>query len=116
MSNKKEKEVNLKGISTWIIVALSIGFIFGLCPWITAADTFTPRTVTIINPMRPGGGTDIELRNLVPYFQKYLGQTVVIKPMRWDGLTSILSPILERRRFFYHDLSVIENRPVEPVS
>ena len=83
----KEKEVNLKGISTWIIVVLSIGFIFGLCPWITAADTFPPRTVTIINPMRPGGGTDIELRNLVPYFQKYLGRSVVIKPVTGGSTT-----------------------------
>ena len=77
----------MRRIKTLIIVALSIGFVFGLCPWVTAADTFPSRTVTIINPMRPGGGTDIELRNLVPYFQKYLGQSVVIKPMTGGSTT-----------------------------
>ena len=77
----------MREIKKWIIVALMIGFVFGLCPWVTAADTFPSRAVTIINPMRPGGGTDIELRNLAPYFQKYLGKSVVIKPMTGGSTT-----------------------------
>jgi tripartite-type tricarboxylate transporter receptor subunit TctC len=34
--------------------------------------------ITIINPLKPGGGTDIELRNLTPFLQKYLGRPIVI--------------------------------------
>jgi tripartite-type tricarboxylate transporter receptor subunit TctC len=48
---------------------------------VLAADTFPSRTITVINPFRPGGGTDIEVRNLMPYAQKYLGQSVVVKSM-----------------------------------
>jgi tripartite-type tricarboxylate transporter receptor subunit TctC len=70
---------------------------FGLCPWVTAADTFPSRPVIIINPMRPGGGTDIELRNLAPYFQKYLGQSVVIKPMT-GGSTTIAVTAAEQAK------------------
>jgi tripartite-type tricarboxylate transporter receptor subunit TctC len=97
VSNNKEKEVIMRRIKTWIIVALSTGFILGLCPWVTAADTFPSRAVTIINPMRPGGGTDIELRNLAPYFQKYLGQSVVIKPMA-GGSTTIAVTAAEQAK------------------
>jgi len=46
-----------------------------------AADAFPSRTITVINPFRPGGGTDIEVRNLMPFAQKYLGQSVVVKSM-----------------------------------
>lgn len=44
-----------------------------------AADDFPSAAVTVINPLRPGGGTDIELRNLIPFLQKYLGQPVVVQ-------------------------------------
>jgi len=79
----------MKKAQKWIILGLisCIGLVFGLCPALSAADQFPGRTVTVINPMRPGGGTDIELRNLVPYFQKYLGQTVVIKPVTGGSTT-----------------------------
>ncbi|MBW2066034.1 MAG: hypothetical protein JRJ03_14035, partial [Deltaproteobacteria bacterium] len=49
---------------------------------------FPAGPVTIINPLRPGGGTDIELRNLTPYVQKYLGVPVVVKSMP-GGATTI---------------------------
>lgn len=44
-----------------------------------AAEAFPSAAITIINPLRPGGGTDIELRNLIPFLQKYLGQPVVVQ-------------------------------------
>ncbi len=46
-----------------------------------AEDAFPSRVITVINPFRPGGGTDIEVRNLMPFAQKYLGQSVVVKSM-----------------------------------
>jgi len=73
----------------WGITALIpvVSTIFGLCHGVRAADQFPSRAVTIINPLRPGGGTDIELRNLAPYLQKYLGQPVVIKSMPGGSTT-----------------------------
>jgi len=47
----------------------------------SAADAFPSRAITVIIPFRPGGGTDIEVRNIMPYAQKYLGQAVVAKSM-----------------------------------
>jgi tripartite-type tricarboxylate transporter receptor subunit TctC len=46
-----------------------------------AADMFPSRAITVIIPFGAGGGTDIEIRNIMPYAQKYLGQSVVAKSM-----------------------------------
>jgi len=83
------KKRKIAGIQKWGIIALVsvIGIIFGLSHGVTAADNFPARAVTIINPLRPGGGTDIELRNLAPFVQKYLGQAIVIKSMPGGGTT-----------------------------
>jgi len=83
---KKRETVRFK---MWVTMALIpvAGLMFGLCQGVKAADQFPARAVTIINPLRPGGGTDIELRNLAPYVQKYLGQPVVIKSMPGGGTT-----------------------------
>lgn len=43
------------------------------------ADDFPSRAITVINPFRPGGGTDIEVRNLMPFVQKQLEAPVVVK-------------------------------------
>lgn len=88
----------MKRTKKWLILGLisCVGLVFGLCPSLPAAE-FPERAVTIINPMRPGGGTDIELRNLVPYFQKYLGQSVVIKPMT-GGSTTIAVTAAEQAK------------------
>jgi len=88
----------MKRTQKWIILGLilMIGLVFGLCPIVSAAG-FPDRAVTIINPMKPGGGTDIELRNLVPYFQKYLGESVVIKPMT-GGSTTIAVTAAEQAK------------------
>lgn len=85
MTKKRNPTCNIK----WIIAALValLGLIFGLCPEVIAADKFPERSVTVINPLRPGGGTDIELRNLTPFVQKYLGEAVVVKSMPGGGTT-----------------------------
>ncbi|MFH1489890.1 MAG: tripartite tricarboxylate transporter substrate binding protein [Pseudomonadota bacterium] len=79
MRMKKE----LKRIEKWIIAALItiMGMTFGLHGMVKAADKFPSRSITIINPFKPGGGTDIEVRNLAPFLQKYLGEPIVIKSM-----------------------------------
>ncbi|MFH1491051.1 MAG: tripartite tricarboxylate transporter substrate binding protein [Pseudomonadota bacterium] len=89
----------MKRTQKWVILGLIslIGLMFGLCPALSAADKFPDRAVTVINPMPPGGGTDIELRNVVPYFQKYLGQSVVIKPMT-GGSTTIAVAAAEQAK------------------
>jgi len=62
---------------------------FGLYPAAPAkAQEFPKSAVTVINPLRPGGGTDIELHNLAPFVQKYLGQPIVVKGMP-GGATTI---------------------------
>lgn len=67
----------------WILSALMMIITVGLAfhTAVMAADSFPSHAVTIINPFRPGGGTDIELRNLTPFVQNYLGQPVVVKSM-----------------------------------
>src|SRR4030042_3148744 len=48
---------------------------------------YPTRAITIISPFEPGGGTEVELRNLSPFLQKYLDQTVVIKAVPGGGTT-----------------------------
>jgi tripartite-type tricarboxylate transporter receptor subunit TctC len=69
--------------SKWFFIAIVIGVtgFFNFGSVVIAADTYPSRAITVINPFRPGGGTDIEVRNLTPYVQKYLGQPVVVKGM-----------------------------------
>jgi tripartite-type tricarboxylate transporter receptor subunit TctC len=62
-----------------LIVCCSIVAVGYSTVW--AADPFPTRAITVIIPFRPGGGTDIEVRNIMPYAQKYLGQPLVAKSM-----------------------------------
>ena len=73
----------------WVAITLIavVGLFLGFCQAVTAADKYPSRAVTIINPLRPGGGTDIELRNLAPFVQKYLEEAVVVKSMPGGGTT-----------------------------
>lgn len=73
----------------WILGVFTLVLVisFNLHSAVMAADTFPSRTITVINPFRPGGGTDIEVRNLMPFVQKYLGQPVVVKSMPGAGST-----------------------------
>lgn len=63
-----------------LVILLSTGSV-------ASEGKFPTGPVTIINPLRPGGGTDIELRNLAPYVQKYLGVPVVVKSMPGGSTT-----------------------------
>ena len=73
----------------WIAITLLaiVGLIFSFAQAVTAAEDFPSRAVTVINPLKPGGGTDIELHNLAPFVQKYLGQPMVIKSVPGGGTT-----------------------------
>ena len=83
------KQLRLAGFEKRIAITLIavVGLIFCLSQPVTAADEYPSRAVTIINPLRPGGGTDIELRNLTPFVQKYLEQAVIVKSMPGGGTT-----------------------------
>ena len=48
---------------------------------------FPARPVTVINAFQPGGGTDVELRNISPHIQKHLGQPIVIRSIPGGGST-----------------------------
>lgn len=48
---------------------------------------FPVRPIAIINPLSPGGGTDVELRNLTPFLRKYLGKPVIILSKPGAGTT-----------------------------
>ena len=84
----KKKKTGSKIQKAAIIALIAVvGIIFGICHGVLAADKFPTRAVTVINPLRPGGGTDIELRNLTPFVQKYLEEAVVVKSMPGGGTT-----------------------------
>ena len=78
---KRQKESGR--FTKWSIVAFItlMGVVFGLCQVVTASDDFPRGAVTVIVPFRPGGGTDIETRNILPFVQKHLGVSVVAKSM-----------------------------------
>jgi len=82
------KEKNLKKT---VPIALLFCFSIFLSLWAAraaaAADAFPTRPVAIICPFDPGGSTEIELRNLGPYLQKYLKQPVVIRLIPGGGTT-----------------------------
>lgn len=77
-------------IKKWSLLSLIfIGWaVFILNPASVAlAEKYPSRPLVIISPYGPGGGTDVELRNLNPYLQKYFGQPVIIKAMPGAGTT-----------------------------
>lgn len=62
-----------------LVLILCCSMVLGGYSAVLAADAFPSRAITVIIPFRPGGGTDIEVRNIMPYAQKYLGQSLVAK-------------------------------------
>lgn len=45
----------------------------------TAQDSYPVSTVKLITHSSPGGGTDVYLRELLPYLQPYMGTTLVVE-------------------------------------
>lgn len=42
-------------------------------------DDFPTRNITIICGFSPGGSTDIQIRGIIPYVQKYLGKGIIVE-------------------------------------
>jgi tripartite-type tricarboxylate transporter receptor subunit TctC len=85
--NKRGKAARIK---KWFLMALFflVGVVFILIiTSVAEAKRYPFRPLVIISPYGPGGGTDVELRNLNPYLQKYFGQPVIIKAMPGAGTT-----------------------------
>ena len=86
-NHQRTKKSNGKYLSVIIVLF----FIFCLAqvsqPGSVYAQLFPKRPVIVINPLKPGGGTDVELRNMSPYLQKYLGQPIIIKNIPGGGTT-----------------------------
>lgn len=56
-------------------------------PGIVYSQTFPKHPIVVINPFEPGGGTDVELRNMSPYLKKNLGQPIILKSIPGGGTT-----------------------------
>ena len=78
---RKAQKMFVAGLVTIALLLVSPALFTAL------AASFPERPVTIIIPFRPGGGTDIETRNAVPFFQKYSGQPLVPKSMAGAATT-----------------------------
>ncbi len=88
MKNHQNKPTRKGTFKLLIIASFAIFYLLQIqCPSIAYSQQFPKRPIVIINPLSPGGGTDVELRNLSPYLQKYLGQPVIIKNIPGAGTT-----------------------------
>jgi len=65
------------------LVFCSLGFSEG------KEEVFPSKPVTILCGYGAGGSTDIQIRTIVPYFQKYLGQPVIVENL--PGASGILA-------------------------
>lgn len=65
---------------TWnfVLKALTVCALVSLALAPAAAQSFPRKTVTVICPWSPGGGTDTILRALCKETEKYLGQTITV--------------------------------------
>lgn len=82
-----KKKLNRHPVILFIAAMLVTGVLSYGSPNSADARQFPARPIVVINPYEPGGGTDIELRDLAPYLQKYLGQPIIIKTMPGAGTT-----------------------------
>jgi tripartite-type tricarboxylate transporter receptor subunit TctC len=65
--------MRIKACVLAVVTAISIG-----CPMLATAQQWPDKTVRILVPFPPGGGTDIQARLLSTAFQKSLGQNFII--------------------------------------
>jgi tripartite-type tricarboxylate transporter receptor subunit TctC len=65
--------MRIKACVLAVVTAISIG-----CPILATAQQWPDKTVRILVPFPPGGGTDIQARLLSTAFQKSLGQNFII--------------------------------------
>lgn len=71
----------------WILVVLALGVLGGPA----AAQDYPTRTVTIVNPFAPGGGTDLLARMVAQKLEQRLGQSFVIENK--TGAGSIIAAV-----------------------
>lgn len=65
---------------SWKRLLLSgCGLVVGLLMSVSANAAYPERTITLIVPFAPGGGTDITARIIAPYIEKYLGGKIIIE-------------------------------------
>lgn len=68
----------VKGL-TWLVTVFT--FLIAICLISSAsfAEDYPSHPVTIIVPFGAGGGVDVNTRALAPYFEKYLGEKVIVE-------------------------------------
>ena len=90
MGRRRKADIGLRRNSLVLITFfLLLGFILGINPTLVTAqeNTFPDRAITVVSPLGAGGGTTIELRNLAPFVQKYIGQPMVVDVKPGGGTT-----------------------------
>ena len=86
MKNRTHKSTNSKWFLMLFFCLPVVVLILNIAT-VAEAKKFPSRPVVIISPYGPGGGTDVELRNISPYLQKYLGHPVIIRAIPGAGTT-----------------------------
>lgn len=107
---------------------LAMALIFAV-PQVYAAD-YPDKPVTLVVPSSPGGGCDLVSRNFAHYFEKYLGQPVVVlnkeggggtiatsyvakaKPNGYTLLITVIGPILMQPLYGTTDYKRDQIQPV----
>ena len=67
-------------------IALVVALLLGLMPLCFAyADEWPSRPIEFIVPAAPGGGTDVTVRAIAPFLEKYLGCSIVVNNISGSG-------------------------------
>jgi len=63
------------------IIILTLGLFFSSsgCAQVAAPEKAAPKQITMLVEVKPGGALDTMGRGIAPYFQKYIGATVIVE-------------------------------------
>lgn len=78
-----------------LVVVLVAGSLVGCGGKRSGEAKFPSKAVTIIVPMKPGGGTDTMVRGIQPYLQKYLGVPVLVENVPGPGSVAAINQVLK---------------------
>ena len=88
---------------TLIVVLATVGFAAGCAK---KQEKFPSKAVTLVVPMKPGGGTDSMARGMATYVQKYLGQPLVIENVPGPGSVNAIAQVMKAPKDGYTLMAV----------